>query len=118
MDSIPRPATVTNTRGHPSEFQQLLIEKSENFVGRQFVFAAISEFLHRCDRSYFTLIGALGRGKSAIFAKYVMENPSVVYYSAQIEGKNRAEQFRHDDLYPINGELRAGSRKSECGGSG
>lgn len=93
MDSIPRAATVTNTRGHPSEFQQLLIEKSENFVGRQFVFAAISEFLHRCDRGYFTLIGAPGSGKSAIFAKYVTDNPSVVYYSAQIEGKNRAEQF-------------------------
>ncbi|HEY9707516.1 MAG TPA: hypothetical protein V6D48_04870 [Oculatellaceae cyanobacterium] len=102
MDSIPRPATVTNTRGHPPEFQQLLIEKSENFVGRQFVFAAISEFLHRCDsealppradRGYFTIIGAPGSGKSAILAKYVTENPSVVYYNAQIDGKNQVDEF-------------------------
>ncbi|HAA31158.1 MAG TPA: ATP-binding protein, partial [Cyanobacteria bacterium UBA8553] len=60
MNSTPRPPTATNTRGHPLEFQQLIIEKSENFVGREFVFAAINEFLHRCDRGYFTIIGAPG----------------------------------------------------------
>ncbi len=47
----------------------------------------------RADRGYFTLIGAPGSGKSFILAKYVTENPSVVYYSAQIEGKNQADQF-------------------------
>jgi len=67
MNSTPIPATVTNTRGHPPKFGQFIIEKSKNFVGREFVFAAINEFLHKCDRpkgavpqgnrGYFTIIG-------------------------------------------------------------
>jgi WD40 repeat protein len=93
MNTTPRSPIVTNTRGHPSEFQQIITEKSKNFVGREFVFAAINEFLHKYDRGYFTLIGAPGSGKTAILAKYVTENPHVIYYSAQVEGKNRADQF-------------------------
>ena len=102
MNSPPRPPTVTNTRGHPPEFQQLIRQKSENFVGHKFVFAAINEFFHKCDsealppradRGYFTIVGTPGSGKSAILAKYVTENPHVAYYNAQVEGKNRADQF-------------------------
>jgi hypothetical protein len=96
MNTTPRSPIVTNTRGHPSEFQQIITEKSENFVGREFVFAAINEFLHKYDRGYFTLIGAPGSGKTAILAKYVTANPHVIYYSAQVEGKNRADQFLLD----------------------
>jgi hypothetical protein len=93
MNTKPRSPTPINTASYPSEEQQLIREKSENFVGREFVFAAINEFLHRCDRGYFTLIGAPGSGKSAILAKYVTCNPQVIYYNAQVEGKNRADQF-------------------------
>src|ERR671933_2942095 len=96
MNTPSRSPIVTNTRGHPSEFGQIITEKSENFVGREFVFAAINEFLHKYAHGYFTLIGAPGSGKTAILAKYVTENPHVIYYSAQIEGKNRADQFLLD----------------------
>jgi hypothetical protein len=93
MNTTPRSPTPINTASYPIEFQQLIREKSENFVGREFVFAAINGFLHKCDRGYFTLIGAPGSGKSAILAKYVTCNPQVIYYNAQVEGKNRADQF-------------------------
>jgi hypothetical protein len=93
MNTSPRSPTPINTASSPSEYQQLIREKSENFVGREFVFAAINQFLHRCDRGYFTLVGAPGSGKSAILAKYVTCNPQVIYYNAQVEGKNRADQF-------------------------
>lgn len=96
MNTTPRSPIVTNTRGHPSEFGQIITEKSKNFVGREFVFAAINEFLHKYAHGYFTLIGAPGSGKTAILAKYVTENPHVIYYSAQVEGKNRADQFLWD----------------------
>ena len=96
MNTTPRSPIVTNNRGHPSEFQQIITEKSENFVGREFVFAAINEFLHKYAHGYFTLIGAPGSGKTAILAKYVTANPHVIYYSAQVEGKNRADQFLLD----------------------
>lgn len=92
MNSQPLPIT-TNNRIIPPEFQQTLQEKSLNLVGRKFVFTAIDDFLNRYDRGYFTIVGAPGSGKSAILAKYVRENSHVFYYNAQIEDKNRAEEF-------------------------
>jgi hypothetical protein len=98
MNSIPKFPTVANSRGYLPEFGQLIREKSENFVGREFVFASINKFfpkgnLGRADRGYFTLVGAPGSGKSALLAKYVSANPDVIYYNAQVEGKNRADKF-------------------------
>ncbi|BDI14572.1 hypothetical protein ANSO36C_03740 [Nostoc cf. commune SO-36] len=93
MNTSPRPPTPINSPSYPTEFQQVILKKSQNFVGRAFVFTAISNFLQRYDRGYFTIIGAPGSGKSAILAKYVTENPQVLYYNAQLPGKNRAEEF-------------------------
>src|SRR5919199_6984240 len=112
MSTTPRSPIVTNTRGHPSEFHQLITEKSENFVGREFVFAAINEFLHKYAHGYFTLIGAPGSGKTAILAKYVTSNPHVIYYSAQIEGKNRADEFLITICNQLIDYLRATTRDS------
>ncbi|OYD95793.1 hypothetical protein CDG76_12785 [Nostoc sp. 'Peltigera membranacea cyanobiont' 210A] len=93
MNTSPRPPTPINSPSYPTEFQQVILKKSQNFVGRIFVFTAIFNFIQRCDRGYFTIIGAPGSGKSAILAKYVTENPQVLYYNAQLPGKNRAEEF-------------------------
>jgi hypothetical protein len=96
MNIPPRSQTPINTASYSTDFQQLIREKSENFVDRPFIFTTINEFLHKYDRGYFTLIGAPGSGKSAILAKYVTENPHIIYYNAQIGGKNPAEQFLTD----------------------
>ncbi|MEH2013610.1 ATP-binding protein [Nostoc sp.] len=93
MNSPPKPPIAINSRGHPTEFEQIIQEKSHNFVGREFVFTAINNFLHRHNQGYFTIIGAPGSGKSAILAKYVTNNPQVIYYNAELEGKNRADEF-------------------------
>ncbi|RCJ23905.1 hypothetical protein A6S26_20095 [Nostoc sp. ATCC 43529] len=93
MNTSPRPPTPINTPSYPREFQQVILEKTQNFVDRTFVFTAISNFLQRHNRGYFTIVGAPGSGKSAILAKYVQENPHVIYYNAQLPGKNRAEEF-------------------------
>ncbi|MEH2202662.1 MAG: ATP-binding protein [Nostoc sp.] len=93
MNSPPRPPTTNHLRGHPREFEQIIQEKSHNFVGREFVFMAINNFLDRHRHGYFTIIGAPGSGKSAILAKYVTNNPQVIYYNAELEGKNRADEF-------------------------
>jgi hypothetical protein len=93
MNAKPRSPTSISTAAYPREFEQVIREKSANFVGREFVFAAINDFLERENRGYFTLVGAPGSGKSAILAKYVAENPDVVYYNAQIAGKNQVDQF-------------------------
>lgn len=82
-----------NIPRYPPEFQRIITAKNHNFVGREFVFAAIDNFLHQCDRGYFTIIGDPGIGKSAILAHYVIQNPGVVYYNVEIAGKNRVEEF-------------------------
>ncbi|WP_414756701.1 AAA family ATPase [Anabaena sp. CCY 9910] len=93
MNSPPKPPTKINSRGHPTDFEQIIQAKSLNFVGREFVFTAINNFLHRHRHGYFTIIGAPGSGKSAILAKYVTNNPQVIYYNAELEGKNGADEF-------------------------
>ncbi|MBD2195308.1 MULTISPECIES: AAA family ATPase [Calothrix] len=93
MNSPPKPPTTINSRGHPPEFEQIIQAKSHNFIGREFVFTAIDEFIKRYRRGYFTITGAPGSGKSAILAKYATDNPHVVYYNVEVEGKNRAEEF-------------------------
>ncbi|MEJ6482602.1 ATP-binding protein [Nostoc punctiforme UO1] len=82
-----------NIPRYPLEFQQIITAKNQNFVGREFVFAAINKFLNQSDRGYFTIIGDPGVGKSAILAHYVSQNPGVVYYNVGIPGKNRVEEF-------------------------
>jgi hypothetical protein len=78
---------------YSSEFQNLVEEKSTNFVGREFIFTAINDFLQHYNRGYFTIVGSPGSGKSAILAKYAQENFSAVYYSVQVPRKSCANDF-------------------------
>jgi len=86
----------STTRLH-REFQQILWEKSQNFRNCEFIFTAIDNFLHKYNRGYFTIVGSPGSGKSAILAQFVTGNPNpnlnIIYYNAQIAGKNTAEEF-------------------------
>ena len=70
--------------------------KSENFVGRDFVFTAINNFLHRYPKGYFTIVGVPGSGKSAILHQLVRQKPDIIYYHAQIPGQNRVQEFLID----------------------
>ncbi|MGD1809440.1 AAA family ATPase [Dapis sp. BLCC M126] len=38
-------------------------------------------------------MGSPGSGKSAILANYTIQNPQTVYYTVEVEGKNRADEF-------------------------
>ncbi|WP_414517116.1 ATP-binding protein [Nostoc sp. PCC 9305] len=80
-----------------SEFQKIILEKSQNFTKCEFIFTAINDFLHKCDRGYLTIVGSPGSGKSAILAQFASYNYNpdikIIYYNAQIEGKNTAEEF-------------------------
>ncbi|GAB1538580.1 hypothetical protein NUACC21_12420 [Scytonema sp. NUACC21] len=79
------------------EFQQIIWEKSKNFLNCEFVFSAIDNFLHKYNRGYFTIVGSPGSGKSAILAKFVSSNPNpnlnIIYYNAQVEEKNTVDEF-------------------------
>lgn len=84
---------MSNPPRLPTEFELIIQEKIKNFRNFEFVFAAINEFIHRYEHGYFTIVGVPGSGKSAILAKYLTDNPGVIYYNAQVAGKNYAEEF-------------------------
>ena len=78
----------------PPEFEQLIQDKTHLFCGRQFVFKAIEKFFSNTTHGYFTVIGDAGMGKSAIAAKYVLDNPEAIcFFNSRAEGMNRPELF-------------------------
>ncbi|MBP5971730.1 XRE family transcriptional regulator [Brasilonema sp. CT11] len=78
----------------PAEFERLIKDKTESFRGRKFVFDAIEEFFSNNPNGYFTVVGDAGMGKSAIAAKYVLDNPAAIcFFNIRAEGMNRPELF-------------------------
>lgn len=85
--AIQKPPTVR------SQFQSLITDKTEDFVGREYVFDAIQTFIGENPKGYFTIIGDPGMGKSAILAKYVQDTECIAHFNVQLQGPNRADQF-------------------------
>ncbi|MFQ5615215.1 MAG: AAA family ATPase [Anaerolineales bacterium] len=52
-------------------FLPLIADKTEGFVGRQFVFDALDSFLHQKKSGYFVILGEPGIGKTALLAQLV-----------------------------------------------
>ncbi|NEQ35387.1 MAG: AAA family ATPase [Okeania sp. SIO3I5] len=88
-----QPQLLTPTTPYPTIFQQYIRQKTENYVDRSLISTTINNFLQNHNHGYFTLIGSPGSGKSAILANYTIQNPQTVYYTAEVEGKNRADEF-------------------------
>lgn len=78
----------------PDRFRTFVDAKTKEFVGRDFVFSAIDEFLRREDRGYLTLQGDPGEGKSAILAQYVKRTGCVAHFNIRAEGITSAGQFQ------------------------
>jgi hypothetical protein len=85
--------TLTSTITIPKEFQTLVDEKTQEFVGREYVFAAIQDFLNTHLNGYFILAADPGVGKSTILAKFVQDNECLAYFNIRAQGMNRASQF-------------------------
>lgn len=71
----------------------IIASKLEGFVGRKYVFSAISQFINTKPNGYFTIIGDPGMGKSAILAKYVQDTGCIFHFNIEQELKNKPEQF-------------------------
>ncbi len=76
-----------------TQFQSLIADKTEGFVGREYVFDAIEAFIANNPKGYFTIIGDPGQGKSAILAKYVQNTGCIAHFNVLLQGPNRADQF-------------------------
>ncbi|MDJ1183314.1 ATP-binding protein [Roseofilum casamattae] len=84
---------ITLLSATPREFHAHLQKALTHFQPRPQLLAAIDRFYTRHPRGYFTLIGPPGTGKTALLARYATTHPRVIYYSAQLPGKNQAETF-------------------------
>ncbi|BAZ88491.1 P-loop domain-containing protein [Dolichospermum compactum] len=78
----------------PTEFQTVIDDKTKLFCGRKFVFDKIQEFIKNNQSGYFTILGDAGMGKSAIAAKYIVDNPGTIcFFNIRAEGRNRPDVF-------------------------
>jgi hypothetical protein len=88
-----------STRHYPSivphirNFSQYILTKTAGFVGRRFVFDAISEFTQSHPRGYFIVRGDPGIGKSALAAQMVKQHGYVHHFNIYAEGVNLASHF-------------------------
>ncbi len=76
-----------------TQFQSLIADKTEGFVGREYVFNAIHSFINNNPKGYFTIVGDPGMGKSAILAKYLQDTECIAHFNVQLQGLNRTDQF-------------------------
>lgn len=76
-----------------SIFSNLISEKTENFIGRSYVFSAINSFIREESNGYFVLTGYPGQGKSSILAKYVQDHECIHFFNEMSEGNNKTSDF-------------------------
>lgn len=75
------------------QFRSLIDIKTEGFVGRQYVFDKIENFLTNKPNGYFTIEGDPGMGKSTILAEYVRRHECVAHFNDRLGSFNRTSQF-------------------------
>lgn len=81
-------------------FEELIADKTKDFVGREYVFDEIRSFLNTQPKGYLTIEGDPGMGKSAILAKYVQDTGCIAHFNIYGE-YDTTEKF----LATICGEL-------------
>ncbi|MGA9381347.1 MAG: Swt1 family HEPN domain-containing protein [Phormidium sp.] len=87
-----QPAVVESSKVN-HQFQALIDEKTEGFVGREFVFKAIENFLASQPNGYFIVEADPGMGKTAILAEYVRRTGCIVHFNIRSQAINRTDQF-------------------------
>jgi hypothetical protein len=77
---------------HFLSFDDLIAERTKDFVGREFVDAQLAAFLESHDRGYFVLVGEPGIGKTAWAAHLVMEHRCLHHFNVAAMGIVRPDQ--------------------------
>lgn len=75
------------------DFSRYIEEKTRGFVGRRFVFDALSQFMREHPRGYFVVRGDPGIGKSALTAQLVKTGGHVHHFNIRAEGISKADSF-------------------------
>lgn len=78
---------------HLIDARTLIRQKSEGFVGRQWIFEAMDRFIAANDHGYFRIFGDPGAGKTALLAELVESRDYVHHFNVRGEGITRPDQF-------------------------
>lgn len=81
------------SRAQVRDFSGLIAEKTQEFVGRSFVFEQFRQFRNECSSGYFVVTGDPGIGKSALTASLVRDHGYVHHFNIQSEGIKTTDQF-------------------------
>lgn len=92
-DSSPAGTTALIAAAMDWRTQFRLIDRTEGFVGRKYVFDKIEDFLSKKRYGYFTIEGDPGLGKSTILAEYVRRHECVAHFNDRLGSINRTSQF-------------------------
>lgn len=77
----------------PADFASYINEKTAEFIGREFVFTAIQNFMQTKSKGYFIVEADPGVGKTALLAQYVRQTGCLAYFNIMSEGRTRADDF-------------------------
>lgn len=74
-------------------FKSLIEEKTRNFVGREFLFDAIGDFIQDHTAGYFVIQSEPGVGKTAFLAEFVKRTGCLAHFNMRSEGIHQPPQF-------------------------
>ncbi len=74
-------------------FDHLIEDKLHGFVGRQFVFEALDNFINTHDSGYFIIRGVCGIGKSALLAKLINNRGYIHHFNIASQNIRSAKAF-------------------------
>lgn len=75
------------------DYTSYIEEKTRGFVGRQFIFDAIDQFINENSRGYVFVRGDPGIGKTALAAQIVKNRGYIHHFNIRAEGLNKASDF-------------------------
>jgi hypothetical protein len=85
--------TALSLEAHRYQLGSMVAEKAREFVGREYVFTAINDFLSSNPCGYFIIEGDPGLGKSALLAEFARRTASIAHFNVRSLGINTAGQF-------------------------
>ena len=74
-------------------FDSYMSDKVRNFVGRQFVFNAINDFLNNNSSGYYIIRGDPGIGKTALLAKLILNNGYIHHFNIALQNIRSVRSF-------------------------
>ena len=81
------------TESVPAATAKLIADKTASFVGRDYVFRAIKDFIASTPSGYLTIEGDPGAGKTTILAEYVRRNGCVAHFNIRSQSLNTSRHF-------------------------